>query len=64
MNTDKDEMRAEYRPEDLGKGMRGKYQDRYAKSTNLALLNKLSSLHKTLPQTDSVIDALREDARY
>lgn len=28
------------------------------------LLKKLSALHKTLPQTTSVIDALREEARY
>lgn len=28
------------------------------------LLKKLSALHKTLPQTASVIDALREEARY
>ncbi|HEX7454639.1 MAG TPA: hypothetical protein VF296_01225 [Gallionella sp.] len=64
MNTNKDEMRAEYRHEDLGKGLRGKYANQYAKGTNLALLKNLSLLHKTLPQTDSVIDALREDARY
>jgi hypothetical protein len=64
MNTDKDEMRAEYRREDLGKSVRGKYAIRYAKGTNLALLKNLSLLHKTLPQTVSVIDALREDARY
>lgn len=57
-------MRTEYRREDLSKGVRGKYADRVAKCSILALLNKLSSLHNTLPQTDSVIDTLREDARY
>lgn len=28
------------------------------------LLKKLSALHKTMPQTTSVIEALREEARY
>ncbi len=28
------------------------------------LLKKLSALHKTLPQTNSVMDLLREEARY
>jgi antitoxin MazE len=28
------------------------------------LLKKLSALHKTLPKTTSVIDSLREEARY
>ena len=64
MNTDKDEMRAKYRHEDLGKSVRGKYANQYAKGTNLDLLKKLSALHKTMPQTTRVIDALREDARY
>ena len=31
----KDEMRAEYRREDLGKGVRGKYFERVSKGTNL-----------------------------
>lgn len=57
-------MRAEYRREDLVKGVRGNYADRVAKCSMLALLNKLSSLHNTLPQTDGVIDDLRKDARY
>ena len=29
-----------------------------------ALLKKLSALHKSLPQTSSVIEALRDEARY
>ncbi|MDO8208721.1 MAG: hypothetical protein Q7T38_13010 [Gallionella sp.] len=64
MNTNKNEMRAGDKREDLGKGLRGKYADRVAKDSNLALLKNLCLLHKTLPQTDSVIDTLREDARY
>ena len=39
MNTDNDEIRTEYRREDLGKGVRGKYAARYAKGTNLVLLD-------------------------
>ena len=39
MNTDNDEMRTEYRHDDLGKGVRGKYAARYAKGTNLVLLD-------------------------
>ncbi len=39
MSTAKDDMRAEYRREDLGKGVRGKYFDRVSKGSNLVLLN-------------------------
>ena len=38
MSKTKDEMRDEYRREDLGKGVRGKYFARVAKGTNLVLL--------------------------
>ncbi|TLD40690.1 MAG: hypothetical protein JETT_3058 [Candidatus Jettenia ecosi] len=33
------EMRKEYRREDLGKGIRGKYFEEYKKGTNLVLLS-------------------------
>ena len=39
MSKAKDKMRAEYRREDLGKGVRGKYFARASKSSNLVLLN-------------------------
>ena len=34
-----DEMRAEYRREDLGAGVRGKHHDAYQSGTNIALLD-------------------------
>ena len=39
MSKAKDDMRSEYRLEDLGKGVRGKYFERVSKGTNLVLLN-------------------------
>lgn len=56
MNTDKDEMRAEYRREDLGKGVRGKYAARYAKGTNLVLLD--DKVAKAFPTAAAVNSAL------
>jgi hypothetical protein len=40
MSKAKDEIRREYRREDLGKGVRGKYFARVSKGTNLVLLNE------------------------
>lgn len=48
MNKAEDEMRAEYRREDLGKGIRGKYFDRVSKGANLVLLDDRVS--KAFPQ--------------
>lgn len=56
MNTDNDEMRAEYRREDLGKGVRGKYAARYAEGTNLVLLD--DRVAKAFPTADAVNSAL------
>ena len=39
MTTVDDNMRAEYRREELGKGVRGKYAARYSTGTNLVLLD-------------------------
>jgi hypothetical protein len=36
---EKDDLRPEYRREDLGKGVRGKYYKAYTKGTNLVLLS-------------------------
>ena len=56
MSKDKDEMCAEYRREDLGKGVRGKYFKRYAKGTNLVLLN--DKVAKAFPTAEAVNEAL------
>lgn len=56
MSKAKDEMRAEYRREDLGKGVRGKYAARYAKGTNLILLD--DKVAKAFPTAEAVNSAL------
>ena len=52
-----EEMRKEYRWEDLGKGIRGKYSDEYEKGTNLVLLSP--DVAKAFPDDASVNEALR-----
>ena len=56
MNKAKDEMRAEYRREDLGKGIRGKYLGRVSRGTNLVLLD--SRVAKAFPTSAAVNEAL------
>jgi hypothetical protein len=56
MNKADDEMRAEYRREDLGKGVRGKYFARYSKGTNLVLLD--DRVAKAFPTAEAVNEAL------
>jgi hypothetical protein len=56
MSKVKNEMRAEYKREDLGKGVRGKYFARYAKGTNLVLLN--DKVAKAFPTAEAVNQAL------
>lgn len=51
-----DEMRPEYRREDLGKGIRGKYFKPYAKGTNLVLLD--DKVAKAFPTAEAVNEAL------
>ena len=51
------EMRAEYRREDLGPLVRGKYAARYAKSTNIVVIDP--ALAKAFPNSETVNDALR-----
>ena len=53
----KDELRPEYRREDLGKGVRGKFHRAYMKGTNLVLLNP--DIAAAFPTTQAVNDALR-----
>lgn len=56
MSRAKDEMRAEYRRADLGKGVRGKYFERASKGTNLVLLN--DKVAKAFPTAEAVNEAL------
>jgi hypothetical protein len=51
-----DEMRAEYRREDLGKGVRGKHFAEFKKGSNLVLLTP--ELSKIFPTTEAVNAAL------
>jgi hypothetical protein len=52
-----DELRPEYRREDLGPGVRGKYLEAYRAGTNLVLLNP--DISKVFPTEQAVNDALR-----
>ena len=52
-----DEMRKEYKREDLGKGIRGKYFNEYKKGTNLVLLSP--DVAAMFPDDKSVNEALR-----
>jgi hypothetical protein len=52
-----DEMRPEYRREDLGKLVRGKYAARYAKASNVVVIDE--ELTKAFPNTEAVNEALR-----
>ena len=56
MSKAKDEIRPEYRREDLGKGVRGKYLDRVSKGTNLVLLD--DRVAKAFPTGEAVNEAL------
>jgi hypothetical protein len=56
MKKDKDELRAEYRREDLGKGVRGKYYKQFKEGTNLILLD--DEVAKAFPTAESVNEAL------
>jgi hypothetical protein len=53
----KEDMRKEYRREDLSVGVRGKYYSEYNKGTNLVLLNP--DVAAAFPDDDSVNTALR-----
>jgi len=50
-------LRPEYRREDLGEGVRGKYLEAYRAGTNLVLLSP--EVAKVFPTEESVNDALR-----
>jgi hypothetical protein len=53
----KEDMRKEYRREDLGVGVRGKYYKEFKKGTNLVLLRP--DVAAAFPDDDSVNTALR-----
>jgi len=55
-DKDIDEMRSEYKREDLGKGVRGKFLDEYEESHNLVLLKP--EIAKVFPTEESVNAAL------
>ena len=57
MSKAKDEMRAEYRREDLGPLVRGKYAARYAKASNIVVIDP--ALTKALPNSEAANEALR-----
>ncbi len=52
-----DDLRPEYRREDLGKGTRGKYFAAYQKGSNLVLLSP--DVAKAFPTSDAVNETLR-----
>ena len=52
-----DELRPEYRREDLGQGIRGKYFESYRKGSNLVLLSP--DVAKVFPTEAAVNEALR-----
>ena len=56
MSKVKEEMRVEYKRKDLGKGVRGKYFERYARGTNLVLLS--DKVVKAFPTAEAVNEAL------
>jgi len=52
-----DELRPEYRREDLGKGVRGKYLESYRKGSNIILLSP--DVAEVFPTEEAVNDTLR-----
>lgn len=52
-----EDLRPEYRREDLGQGVRGKYLEAFRAGTNLVLLNP--EVAKAFPTEESVNEALR-----
>ncbi len=56
MNKVDDDIRPEYKREDLGKGVRGKYLGRVSRGTNLVLLD--DKVAKAFPTSEAVNEAL------
>jgi hypothetical protein len=57
MKKDKDDIRPEYRREDLGPGVRGKFYEEFRQGTNLVLLSP--DVAAVFPDDKAVNDALR-----
>jgi hypothetical protein len=57
MADEDDELRPEYKREDLGQGVRGKYYEGYQKGTNLVLLSP--DVAAAFPTEEAVNEALR-----
>jgi hypothetical protein len=55
-NANHDEMRSEYKREDLGVGIRGKHYKAYTESNNLVLLRP--EVAEAFPSEEAVNDAL------
>lgn len=55
-SVETDDLRPEYRREDLGKGVRGKYFAAYQKGSNLVLLRP--EIAKAFPTSEAVNEAL------
>ena len=58
MSNGDDDMRADYPPELIKSGVRGKYAKRYREGTNVVLID--SDLQEFFPDSESVNKALRE----
>jgi hypothetical protein len=56
MSKAKGETRPEYRREELGKGVRGRYYGRVSRGTNLVLLDE--KVAKAFPTSEAVNEAL------
>lgn len=57
MANQNDELRPEYKREDLGQGVRGKFYQEYQKGTNLVLLSP--DVAEAFPTDEDVNEALR-----
>ena len=55
--AEKDELRSEYKREDLGSGMRGKHYEEYQKGNNLVLLSP--DVAQAFRTDEAVNEALR-----
>jgi hypothetical protein len=59
-----EEMRAEYRREDLGKGVRGKHHAAFQKGSNLVLLTpELAKIFPTNEAVNAALESLVDVAR-
>ena len=56
-SSERDTLRPEYRREDLGEGVRGKYYKQYQEGTNVVLLEP--DIAAAFPNEAAVNDALR-----